>query len=100
MTSPSRRRLARYGASQLIAKRPIAEVAKELSSVLIASKRQNQADLLVSDIGLELERRGQTANTRVTTAFPLSASLRNEIKSFVKQAAKVDSVILDEQIDK
>ena len=100
MTSPSRRLLARYGASQLVAKRPVAEIARELGSVLIASKRQKEAGQLVSDIARELERRGQTANTKLTSAFPLTQSLKEEIQSFVKQAAKVDSVILDEQIDK
>jgi F0F1-type ATP synthase delta subunit len=100
MTSPSRRLLARYGASQLVAKRPVAEIARELGSVLIASRRQKEADLLVSDIAWELERRGQAANTKLTSAFPLTQSLKQEIQSFVKKAAKVDSVILDEQIDK
>jgi len=100
MTSPSRRLLASYGATQLIAQRPVAEIARELGSVLIASRRQKEADLLVSDIAWELEHRGQTANTKLTSAFPLTQSLKEEIQSFVKQAAKVDSVILDEQIDK
>ena len=40
MTSPSRRLLASYGATQLIAQRPVAEIARELGSVLIASRRQ------------------------------------------------------------
>jgi len=100
MTSPSRRLLASYGATQLIAQRPVAEIARELGSVLIASRRQKEADLLVSDIAWELEHRGQTANTKLISAFPLTQSLKEEIQSFVKQAAKVDSVILDEQIDK
>lgn len=100
MTNPSRRLLARYGASQLIAKRPVETVARELGSVLIAAKRQKEADLLVSDIAWELERRGQVANTKLTSAFPLSQALRQEIQGFIKKTAKVDSVILDEQIDK
>lgn len=100
MTSPSRRRLARYAASQLIAKQPVSTVARELGAILIASKRQKEADLLVSDIAWELENRGLAANTKLTSAFPLPKSLRTEIQNYVKKAAKVDSVVLDEQIDK
>lgn len=100
MTNPSRRQLARYGAGQLAAKKPVSKVARELSSVLIVKKAQSETESLVSDIAWELETMGKAANTKVTTAFPLSTSLRSAIERFVKQAAKVDSVILDEQTDK
>lgn len=100
MTNLSRRKLARYGAEQLIENKSVRSVAKELAAILVQSRRANQAELLVFDINWELERRGMVANARVTTATALSEGLRKQIASHVKRAAKVERVALDERIDK
>jgi F0F1-type ATP synthase delta subunit len=100
MISLSRRHLARYGAAQLIAGQPVVIVARELASVLLESKRAKEADMLVADIAWELESRGKVANVKVTSAFPLSPLLKSDIEKFIKDAAKVDDVILDELTDK
>lgn len=99
MTGLSRRQLARYGADQLLEGRPARQVAKELASVLIVSRRAGEAGLLADDIAWELERRGRIANARVTLAAGLSDSLRRQITAYVKKAAKVEGVVISEHID-
>src|SRR5258706_8274724 len=99
MAKLSRRLLAVYGAEQLLANKQPAAVAKELASVLLASRRQNQAEQLADDIAWVLEQRGREANAQVTSARALSESLRKQIEAHIKRAAKVEQVILNEQID-
>ncbi len=100
MTKLSRRQLAVYGADQLLTNKSPHQVAKELASVLVNSRRQNQAELLADDIGWELERRGQVANANITSARALSEALLKQISTHIKQAAKVRSVIINQNIDK
>jgi F0F1-type ATP synthase delta subunit len=100
MISISRRRLARYGADELLAGKSPRQVAKQLAAVMVLTKREKQIDLLAADIAWELESRGKFATAMVTTASPLSDRLRREIISFIKKAAKVDDAILQEQVDR
>jgi F0F1-type ATP synthase delta subunit len=100
MAKLSRRSLAIYGADQLLANKTPGAVAKELASVLIASRRQNQSEQLVDDIAWELETRGRIANAQVTSARILSDALRKQISAHIKSAAKVQQVLLDEIVDK
>jgi F0F1-type ATP synthase delta subunit len=99
MAKLSRRTLAIYGADQLLANKSPRAVAKELASVLAASRRQNQSEQLVDDIAWELESRGRIANAQVTSARALSETLRKQIRAHIKTAAKVSEVILNETID-
>lgn len=95
----SRRRLAGYAADQLLDKARPSKVAQELAAILIASRRQNQAELLAEDIGWELERRGQAANAAVVSARGLSEQLRKDIAAHIKKAAGVKEVIINETVD-
>ncbi len=99
MINVSRRALARYAADQLVENKGTKDLARKLAAVLIASKRRNQADLLVSDIAWELEARGKTAAATVVSASALTDDLRRQIKEFIKKAAKVETTNLDERID-
>jgi F0F1-type ATP synthase delta subunit len=99
MAKLSRRSLAIYGADQLLANKTPGKVAKELASVLVASRRQNQAEQLVDDIAWELEKRGRMANAQVTSARALSDALRKQVTTHIKTAAKVQQVILNEVVD-
>lgn len=99
MAKLSRRVLAIYGAEQLLADKNPGKVAKQLASVLVASRRQNQAEQLVDDIAWELEKRGRMANAQVTSARALSETLRKQINAHIKAAAKVQQVILNEVVD-
>jgi F0F1-type ATP synthase delta subunit len=67
--------------------------------VLVNSRRANQAELLAQDIAWELEHRGEVANATVTSAHELSEQLRKQISNFVKQSAKVNQVIINENLD-
>jgi F0F1-type ATP synthase delta subunit len=99
MVELSRRSLAIYGADQLLANKQPGAVAKQLASVLVASRRQNQAEQLVDDIAWELESCGRIANAQVTSARALSDALRKQISAHIKAAASVEQVILNENID-
>ncbi len=96
----SRRSLARYAADQLLNGNSAKNVAERLAAALIASRREKDASLLLDDINYELQNRGHLASATLTTAHPLSASLKNEVASLVKKLAKVRQVILTEQIDR
>ena len=96
----SRRSLARYAADQLLAGSSAKNVAERLAAALIASRSEKDAPLLLDDINYELLSRGYLAQATVTSAHPLSASLKNEVASLVKKLAQVRQVILAEQIDK
>jgi F0F1-type ATP synthase delta subunit len=98
--SISRRRLARYGADELLAGKSPRQVAKQLAAVMILTKREKQTDLLVADIAWELEARGKMATATVTTASPLTDSLRREIVNFITKSAQVNNATLEERVDK
>jgi len=100
MAGLSRRQLAVYAADQLLSSKPVPAIVRELAAVLISSQRANQAELLASDIGWELERRGEIANATVTAAHQLSALLQKEVSAFVKKSAKVRQVIISQNIDR
>lgn len=99
MTNVSRRNLAKYGADHLLAGAKLSEVAKELAGVLVGSKRSSELQLLIWDIMRELENRGVIAQANLSSANDLPAKLSQQIGDYVKRAAKVDSVILNQQID-
>ena len=99
MAALSRRALAAYAADQLLAGTKFSKISKELAAVLVTSRRTNQAELLAQDIAWELESRGLVASASVTSAHTLSEQLKRQISAFVRQAAKVDEVVIDENID-
>lgn len=99
MIAPSRRSLARYGADQLLGGVSVSKVAKELAAVMVVSRRQASAPLLVADTMHELEDRGVMAQANLTSARALPAKLSQQISNYVKIAVKVDNVILKQQAD-
>lgn len=100
MVNFSRRQLAKYAVDEIINGKSAATIAPSLAAALLASRRQKQVDLLLSDIDQEFEERGFLVRARVTTAYPLPSELRIELDSQLKKAIKVKSVILHDQIDK
>jgi F0F1-type ATP synthase delta subunit len=96
----SRRQLAKYAANELLKGALAEKLARQLGAVLVEAKRTNEAELLARDVAWELERRGKIANANITSATPLSESLREELAKFIKETAKVDEVNLQENIDK
>jgi F0F1-type ATP synthase delta subunit len=96
----SRRQLASYGADQILAGISTVKVAKQLAAVLSESRRTKEAELLSRDIAYELETRGKVASANIVTATQISDEIRVQITKFIKEAAKVDEVGLQENIDK
>jgi F0F1-type ATP synthase delta subunit len=99
MSGVSRRRLAEYAADQLLDGQPTHKITKELAAVLMATNKSKDAELLAQDIAWELENRGELASADVISAIELSGSLRQELSKFIKQAAKVNNVALQEEVD-
>jgi F0F1-type ATP synthase delta subunit len=96
----SRRQLADYAANQLLDGAGSEKIARQLAAVLTETKRTHEAELLSKDIAWELERRGKVASANITSATPLSETLRSELTKFIKDTANVDEVNLQENIDK
>jgi len=99
MINFSRRTLAQYALERLIAKESPTKIARSLAAALIASGKQKEADLLSEDISQALEDKGLLAQAIVTSASDLSASLKKQLATKIKQASKVDEVSIKEVID-
>jgi F-type H+-transporting ATPase subunit delta len=99
MINISRRRLAEYAADQLLNGKSAHSMARELAAVLIATKKSKDTELLAQDIAWQLESRGALAQAQVTSATELSEALRKEITNFIKEAADVKQVNLQENVD-
>ena len=100
MSSFSRRQLAKYAVDGIIAKQPMSALSSHLAAALIGNKRQKEIELLLRDIDQELEERGLLARAQLTSAYPLSSKLRQEISAKLKKMTGVKNVVLQEQIDK
>jgi F0F1-type ATP synthase delta subunit len=100
MIKLTRRQLAKYAVDELAAKRPTAEIASHLAAVLVMQKRKSEAELLVADIGQELEARGLLAQVRVTSAHLLSAEQLAKLGLQLRKKLAVDGVELSGRIDK
>lgn len=72
---------------------------KLLSAYIISEKLADELDSLLNDIALELEKLTGTTQANVKSRFPLSASLRKQIKELVSTETGADSVVLAEEID-
>jgi F-type H+-transporting ATPase subunit delta len=99
MQKLSRRTLARYAADQLLANQSPKKVAEQLGAVLVASKRAGQAGQLIEDIAYELENRGVMALAEIASATKLDDKLKAELEKFIKKAAAVDQVEIEERVD-
>lgn len=77
----SRRKLAEHTASKLV-KGDSKKALSELAAFLVETRRTDEVDLLVRDIEQELAGRGVMI-ADITTAHPLSESLKSDIKKMV-----------------
>ncbi len=77
----SRRKLAAYTAERLV-KGDGKKALRELAAFLVETRRTDELKLLVRDIEQELANRG-TVVADITTAHPLSESLKNDIEKMV-----------------
>jgi F-type H+-transporting ATPase subunit delta len=100
MNKISRRALARYSADQLQKGISASKLASQLASVMIESKLSKQTDFLVNDIISELEQRGRLTAASITSARPLSENLETELKTALKKLVQVETVLLNNEVDK
>lgn len=100
MSEISRRSLARYGAEQIIAGKPAADVAKHLAGMMIESGLTDEVEFLLSDIAWELEQQKELAIGLVTTATPLTKELENALKAQLIKATEASEVLLEKNTDK
>jgi len=78
----SRRKIAAFVADKLIAGVPADKAVQEAAAYLIESKRTSERELLVRDIEDVLAEKGIVV-ADVTSANPLSDTLRSEIRTLI-----------------
>lgn len=78
----SRRKIATYAADQLLAGKTKADVLRSVAAYLVEAGRTREAILLVRDIEDVLASRGHVV-ADVTSAHPLTTTLKDEIKNLV-----------------
>ncbi len=95
MAKVTRKQLAATIAGQ-IGKLPERKLAKSIAAYLIAERQTKDIESLLRDVKkLRAERQG-LVEADVTSAFPLSSSIKREIKKILE----ADKLLLNEIIDK
>lgn len=96
----SRRVLARAIADRLLAEpKRRHHWVKVLAAYLVEQNRVEEADLIVGDITHEILQRSGHALVDITTARPLTESIREALRRDLKAATKAKSVELTEHVD-
>lgn len=78
----SRRKIAEFVAARLLAGGTVKDVLREVAAHLIDNRRTREIDLLVREIEDVLAERGVVV-ANVTTAHPLTDTLRGEINTII-----------------
>jgi len=96
----SRRVIARTIAGKLLAEPKRQDHwVQVLAAYLIDQNRSNEADLVVNDIAYELYLQDGQLLTHVTSARPLTETVRASLKKLLAQQTKARKVILTEATD-
>ena len=90
----SRRKLAQYVVDSFNNGTSLSSLLREVAAYLVATGRTREAELVVRAIEDRLAARGSVV-TRVTTARPMSDTLKREITALVD----ADTVYIDEIVD-
>lgn len=100
MASMSRKRIARYVATQLASNpKSNKSLVNQVAAYLVQEGRANDVRYLANDIAAELAAKGSLVLARVTTARPLTGNERDDVIEFIKKKLSVGSVELDEHVD-
>lgn len=99
MAGMSRKRLARYVASQLQNGAQAHELMRQVAAYLVEHKRQHDIDFVITDIAAEMARLGTNGMATVTTARQLGANERKMVQDFAAKKMNVATVELNERID-
>lgn len=78
----TRRKLAAYTADRIIRGVAVKTVLREIAAYLVANRRTRETELLVREIEDVLAEKGVVV-ADVTTAYPLSDTMRAEVKKLV-----------------
>ena len=92
----SRRKLADYGARELMAGNP--SVLDQIAAYLVQSRRTREVELVVRDIEGALESRG-VLRAHATSAHALSDDVRQQIETFLARTTDATRVILSETVE-
>ena len=96
----SRRVVARAAAAELLAyPDEIHKWLERTAAFLLEEGRTNEANLLVNDIAHELYVRSGHLLVDVTSARPLPAAVKEELKRTFREATGAHSVVLVEHVD-
>ncbi len=98
--SVSRRQIAHYIAQAMHNGEDISELAKQLASYLYTTKKTNESELLLRDIETVFSEEYGITLAKVTSAYALDDSQRQEIKQFIQKQEGSKDVTLQETTDK
>jgi len=75
-----------------------ANLAKQLAAYLVDEGRTDEAELLMNDIALEIERLGHS-EVQLTSARELSEDVKRKLKKIIKNLTGAETIELNETID-
>lgn len=99
MARLSRRKLADYASTRLLAGDAQDSVLAELAAYLVDTRRTKEAELIVRDIESALALRGFVL-AHVTSARSLEAEAKQAVHDYIATKADAQTVTLTESIDK
>lgn len=96
----SRRVLARFVARAIAdsSVKSREKLVAELAAYIVEHKLQGQIELILADISANLSSLGHI-EASVTTAHPLTDTLRAELTAYVRRVENAKSVVLQESVD-
>lgn len=98
MAAPTRKELAKAILAKMDLSKDDQKLAKAIALYLSEHRMSKDLDGLMRDIA-SLRADNGTLEVNVTSAFPLTASLKRDIRSFVAKQSKSKEVIFVETID-
>lgn len=94
----SRRAMAEYVASGLVAGKSRSLLLKQLAGYLVDTRRTKELELIVRDIEFSLAGKG-VVQASIVSAFDLTAETKKELETFVKAQTKATHVSLSNMVD-
>lgn len=99
MNKISNRRLARGFVAHLSTGKSPKKLISMLAAQIVESKQTSQIDLIMAEIGREIEQQKSVVNARVYSARQMSAAVKVEVAQLIKTTSQADKVIIEEQVD-
>lgn len=99
MNSTSRRRVAKFVATQLINGESSSRVAKVLAAYLVSNREKRQIELVIRDIESELLKSHSYLSANVSSAHKLTSEARESLIEMLKNETGAEMVELSEELD-